>query len=158
MKVTVDLEDFFLEEDESIASALKQSIISESVRLIKESIKERISVEITAVVKEMVEETMINQIREVIADCIANHKIKGKYSSDPEMSITQYIQKQFTEEAGRKAPTHEFIEKQAKALGDEIKKRYDMSFAAGIVQKLHESNLLKDENIAKLLTNEQRSV
>lgn len=151
MKIEIDLEDFYVEE-ERIATALKELIIRETVAEIKNVIKDRIAIEITAKVKEMVEETMTNQIREVIADCIANHKLKGRYSGDPELSITQFIQKQFTEEAGKKAPTHEFVEKQAKMLGEEIKKRYDMSFAAGIVHKLHESNLLKDENLAKLLS------
>lgn len=153
MKIIIDLEDFYVEE-ESIANGLKTTIINESVRQIKDHIKDKIQNEITVVVREMVDQIMTNQIREVIADCIANHKIRGKYTGDPELSVQEYIRKQFTEEAAKKAPTHEFIEKEAKKLGDEIKKRYDMSFAAGIVQKLHESNLLKDENLAKLLEKE----
>jgi len=151
MKITVDLQNFFLEEDESIQEGLKRSIIEESVFQIKDYLKDRIAVEITSKVKEIVNEHLSTQISEVIADCIANHKIKGRYHGDPEMTIQEYVHKQFHDEASKKAPTHEYIEKEAKKLGDEIKKRYDMSFAAGIVQKMHENNLLKDENLSKLL-------
>lgn len=156
MKLTIDLEDFYVEE-ESIATALKAQIIRETVAEIKSVIKDRIAVEITAKVREMVDEMLTDQLRAVIADCIVNHKVKGRYSGDPEMSVEEFVRKQFGEEVTKKAPTHEFIEKQAKIMGEEIKKRYDMQFAAGIVQKLHESNLLKDENIAKLLSEASQS-
>lgn len=151
MKITVDLEDFYVEE-ESIATALKAQIIREAVAEIKNVIKDKIAVEITAKVREMANEMLTDQLSAVIADCIANHKVKGRYGESPDMTVEEFVRKHFGEEVSKKTPSYDFIEKQAKIIGEEIKKRYDMQFAAGIVQKLHESNLLKDENLAKLLS------
>lgn len=45
----------------------------------------------------------------------------------------------------------DWIAKTACSHADDLKKRYDMLFASGIVQKMHENNLLKEDVAAKLL-------
>lgn len=154
MKISVELEDFYIEEGQ-ISSELKRAIITESVSTIKEFIKDRINTEVVAIVKRMTDEYLSHQLTIAVADCVANCKIKGRYSTDPDMTIQEYVMKQFYDQAEKKTPTSDYIEKQCRALGDEIKKRYDMNFAAGIVAKLHEHNLLKEEGLSKLLSQEK---
>jgi hypothetical protein len=152
MKFTIEVEDFYLDEDNDLAPALKQHIISTVVNKISTDLKSKIEDGVQKEVKAQVEQTLYRKITSLTNEVIESDKIKGRYSNDPEITLQEYVKQQFTTTAASKAPVNDKIEQLAKVFGEEMKKRYDMVFAAGIVQKMHENGLLKDDVVSKLLS------
>ena len=156
MKFTVEVEDFYLEEDElsvSLQTLIKHDIANQINALIKDRVKSLIDAEI----RQEVETKLEVRVSTLINEVSANVKIKGRYSTDPEMSIAEYIKFKFNE-VDIKSKTSEKLEDDLKKLVKaqsektvlELKNRYDVLFATQIVQKLNEQGMLK-ENVAKIL-------
>lgn len=156
MKIEIEISDFYLDEDDQgqIESSLKQSIIQEVVKKINEQIKSNVETTITAVAKQMILEQMKARVDIIIEEFIKSGKIKGAYSSDPELSVEDYIKSKFNLKNGWGNP-NEQIEKAAKLFGAELKSRYDLVFATQIVKRLEENKLLKD-NVAELLLTDKK--
>lgn len=150
MKFTIEVDDFYLEEGD-LESNLKQYIIRECVNKITSDLKSKIEDGVQKEVKAQVEQTLYRKIGSLVAETIENDKIKGRYSNDPEVTLQEWVKQQFFTTAASKSPVNEKIEALAKVFGEEMKKRYDMVFASGIVQKLHENGLLKDDVVTKLI-------
>lgn len=155
MKFTIEVEDFYLDEDKELAPALKSYIIREVVTTIDKGLQAKVEDAITKEVKAQVEQTLYRKIGTFVTECIANDKIKGRYSSSPEITLQEWVKQQFTETAREKAPTDESIRKLAVAFGDEMKKRYDLLFASQLVAKMKESGFIKEEAIALLLNDKK---
>lgn len=148
MKFTVDLEEFYLDEDSGcIETELKKHIINSVVFRIEENLKKKIDDEITRCVKSSVENILLKKISGEVAKLIE----MGEIVVDREkISIVDYIKKTFENNQGWRNP-YETIQNIAKKFGDELKLRYDKAFAVHIVDTMKQNGLLKDEAIAKLL-------
>lgn len=152
MKFVIEVDDFYLEEGD-LESNLKGHIIASCVQKITSDLKQKIEDGVTKEVKAQVEQTLYRKIGTFVSECIANDKIKGYYSSDTELTLQEWVKKQFTQTAREKAPVDENIRKLAVVFGDELKKRYDLLFASQLVAKMKESGFIKEEAIALLLDN-----
>lgn len=149
MKFTVEIDEFWLDEDEDIEQGLKNHIITCVVSDIQKSISKKIEDQINRSVKNEIETSLTRNINNEIERLMKEGKVKGEYSSDPDLTLEEWILKRFTKASGWGSPS-ELIEKLAKKFGDEMKQRYDLLFASQIVAKLNESGLLK-EDVARLL-------
>lgn len=150
MQFTIEVEDFYLDEDKELEPALKSYIINAVKNDIYAGIKAKIEDHVTKEVKAQVEQSLYRKISTLVGEIIATDTIKGKYSNDPDTTLQEYVKSQFKDKARDASPVDDNIKKLAKACGDEIKSRYDLLFASQLVAKLHESGLLK-EDVAKLL-------
>jgi polyhydroxyalkanoate synthesis regulator phasin len=152
MKVTIDFADFYVEEGE-IASQLKREIIAEAITQIKKSIDAKINETIISVVKEMIDSELTLQVRDTVKTAMSG-KLKWKvdYNKTEDLSISQIIESMFSSSSKKVTDdAKSIIERQVQKLSDEMKKRYDMTFAALIVSKMNEQGFLK-EDVLKSIT------
>lgn len=150
MKFTVEIDEFWLDEDSNgFEEELKNSIKIDVCQQIKKMMLTHIENEITNVVKQQVSDTLREQIQALVADVISTGMIRESSYSDKEISIENWIKKQFHGNSGYQNADLKITEL-AKKFGDEMKQRYDLLFASQIVAKLDEHGLLK-EDIAELL-------
>lgn len=152
MKFIVDVEEFWLEE-EDLSSALKQAVITTVVNKIRDTIEAKVNETIDKVLKrelsikiEGIVETRMNQF-------LATGMVKGNYSSDSPKSVEDWMATQF---AAANKTILEYIDKEAKRQVAALQARYDVLFASQIVQKLHGQGMLK-EDIAKILLTDGKS-
>ena len=152
MKFTIEIEEFWLEEDSnSIQDELKSSITDEVTRRIREEIKDKIDSEIKDKVGDFMNARMSVIINDQLASCIENGTIKDKRrSGSEEIKITDYVKDKFLDSSGWGNPD-KHIDKIAKEFGVELKLQYNNAFANKIVQNMKEQGLLKDEVVQILL-------
>ncbi|ASM66364.1 hypothetical protein [Bacteroides caccae] len=150
MKFTVEIDEFWLDEDSNgFEEELKNSIKIDVCQQIKKMMLTHIENEITNVVKQQVSDTLREQIQALVADVISTGMIRESSYSDKEISIENWIKSQFNANCGYHNANAKITEL-AKKFGDEMKQRYDLLFASQIVAKLDEHGLMK-EDIAELL-------
>jgi len=150
MKFVIEVDDFYMEEGE-LDTALKQHIITSCVHKITTDLKQKIEDGVTKEIKAQVEQTLYRKIGTFVSESIANDKIKGRYSNEPEVTLQEWVKAQFVETARQKAPVDDLIKKLAVAFGEEMKKRYDLLFASQLVAKMKDSGFLKEEAVQSLL-------
>lgn len=147
MKIVVDLEDFWLEEDEQLIPALQGHVKSIVIREIGDSIKNQVMSFMNKAMKEEVEKQLEMRVKLLMDSALETGKITGRYSSDGEMTVQEWVSKEIKSNSSN---TLDFVNKAAKREAEELKKRYDLVFASQIVAKINEQGLLK-EDVAKLL-------
>jgi len=151
MKITIDISDFYLEE-EDIERGLKQYIIREAVSAIQKSIHERIEKQIILQVKETVEKTMYTKITKSIGEVIKTAAFPKRSNSREMGTIEDYIKDCLAYTGGWDNFVSQ-IKKIAEAHSKEIKERYDLMFASQIVAKLGDNGLLNSDAARLLLKN-----
>jgi len=149
MKFTVDIEDFWLDDEQELQPALEKHLINSIVRQISKSIEKKVEDKVEREAKIQIENTMYKQIQVKVSEIIATGKVKGQYSSDPEITLEKWVKNEFMDNS-RYRSTSDQVKKLATQYGKELKDRYDLLFASQIVAKLNEQGMLK-EDIAKLL-------
>lgn len=101
MKFVIEVDDFYLEEGE-LESNLKSHIITSCVHKITTDLKQKIEVGVTKEIKAQVEQTLYRKIGMFVTECIANDKIKGYYSSDPECTLQEWVKNNLPKRLVRK--------------------------------------------------------
>ena len=149
MKFTVEVEDFWLEEEE-LAAELQGHVKSEVVREISASIKDKVEKQITTQVKEVLDQKISLVIDTVLTDLVATGVI---VSDRKEITIVEHVKNLFQKNHGWSNPTQQ-MERIAKKFGDELKLQYNNIFANKIVQNMKQQGLLKDEVVQILLGDE----
>ena len=148
MKISVDISDFYLDEDQDIESGLKSYIVNTVIQEIQKSIKERVEKQITLEVKDVVEKTMYQKVTKAISEVIKTAVFKRRGSNEMG-TIEDYVKDCINYQSNWNG-FDEQIKKLAQANVKEMKDRYDLLFASQIVTKLGENGLLNNE-AAKLL-------
>lgn len=154
MKFVVEVEDFWLDEEDEIQPALQKYLIGNVVQQISKSIEKKVEDKVTREAKNQVENSLFKAIQKKVSEVIANGKIKGQYTNDSEISIEDWIKNEFEKNTGYRSATDQ-IKKLANVFGKEMKDRYDLLFASQIVAKLNEQGMLK-EDVAKMLTESEK--
>lgn len=149
MKITIDLEDFFLEEGDQLQDALKKHITWQVTQDITKSIKEKVDNEVAAAIRKQVVDGLNEQINSFISENIKTNLVKSYKDSSKLVPLQEYIAELFTYQSGWGTKSEE-IKKLATQLGQEMKNRYDLLFASQLVAKMSETGLLK-EDVAKIL-------
>jgi len=152
MKFTVEMEDFWLEEEE-LTPALEAHIKRDVVHSISESIKEKVEQQITKKVNEVVDQKVALIIDDTLTDLIATGTI---INNNKEISIVEHVKNIFQSNHGWNTPAAQ-LQKIAKKFGEELKLQYNAAFANKIVVNMKEQGLLKDEVVQILLDPKKRS-
>lgn len=150
MKVVVELEDFWMHEDgdfqEEFAQFVAHNVKSEIWQSIKNEAYEKV---FETVKQELVEE--IKQKIGVIVAMVAKEPIffthyGSKSDADKGLTLEDYARKLFNDyhESGAKTTIQGVTKKTAEVFANEMRDRYDLSFAAQLVCKLNEQGLLKE--------------
>lgn len=74
---------------------------------------------------------------------------KIKAFKDDELTVDEFIRGRMKKVVDSNIET--MVESKAKSFVNELRKRYDMAFAAFVVDNMRKQNMLKDEKIAELL-------
>lgn len=149
MKITVDVSDFYLDED-NIEAGLRSRITYEVVNEIKKSIQERVDTQIKMEVKDAVEKSLYREITKAITDVMQKSEFPSRNNSKEFVSIETYV-KECLNYSGGWQSFQDVIKKIASDYSAELKKRYDLLFASQIVAKMSDSGLLKEDAVKLLL-------
>ncbi len=157
MKITVELDDFWMDGEESLSEELKHYVSIQVKKEIWESIKELATKTVTDIVREDVEKTMLAEGKKIVSTIIETKKIKAPSSSiaddDGMCTLEDYIKYEFENKSGWNSPFSK-IKDLAKKFGDEMKSRYDLMFASQIVSRMNENGLLKEDVAKRLIEKE----
>lgn len=154
MKFTVEIEDFWCDEDTNIEDELKSSIINSVVHKIKADIKDAIDTQIREVVQQQILDNMATEIAMVTRSVVNTETVKNPYNSNERVTIKDLVVKTVEQKGGGWANPIKELEKYAHKHMEQIKSHYDFLFASSIVKKMAEQGMLKDDNIAKLMKEE----
>ena len=146
MKFTVEVEDFWLDEEELTAS-LQSHIKREVVHEIAESIKTKVEKQVTDKVNEVINEKIALVIDSTLTDLIADGMIVRNRET---ISIVDHVKSVFQSNTGWSNPTRQ-LEALAKKFGEEMKAQYNAAFANKIISNMKEQGLLKDDVVKILL-------
>lgn len=147
MKIVVDLEDFWLDDESELIPTLQEYVKNSVIRDISDSIKKQVDSFMDKAIKNHVEKQLEVRVNLLMESFIENNKVKGNYSSDPELTVSELINKKFND---ARPNIQDLVKKQAENIGIDLKRRYDLLFASQIVAKINEQGLLKDD-VARLL-------
>lgn len=147
MKIVVDLEDFWLDSETELIPELQNHVKNTVIREIGDSIKKQVDAFMDKAIKAEIEKQLEMRVKLLMDAYLENNKVKGNYSSDPEMTVSEWINKKMSES---RPSIHDTVKKQAELIGVDLKRRYDLLFASQIVAKINEQGLLKDD-VARLL-------
>ena len=152
MKFTVEIEDFWLDEDSgSIEKELKDFIKRDVVRHISESLKDQIETTIRQEVEKQFKESLSTEVALITREVIEHGEVKKSSRTDLRIPLKDWIIEQVESNTGWQNP-QEQLAKYAKKHMDEIKKQYDFMYASSVVQKMADLGMLKDDKVAELLT------
>ena len=161
INVTVDLSEFFSDEDErSFSEQIKSEIARQTKDQILTAWKAQLSEVFDAQVKKEIELQKNTFITETVQDAIFNRNVKQRYGSKEMIPIALWIEEELQRTHLNNSTLTDFLNKivkgQTDTLGKELKTKYDMLFATQIVSKLAENGMLK-EDVAKLLLTDSKS-
>lgn len=152
LNVTVDLEDLYQEDcDGNILEAVKRELTTSIVHETKKQVEKQINDMLDVCVRK----TITNKIGELTNKIMLqkfdeNAMIVTDTYSKKEEPIKDFVSKSFAENFARYSMSN-VIKRECERIGDELKNRYDMQFAALIVDNLRKQRLLSDDRIAELL-------
>lgn len=155
MKFTVDLEDFWLDEDSGIEEGLKDHIKRDVISQIKTSLKEQIENTITQEVERQFKESLSTEVALMTREVIESGQVKKSSRTDLRIPLKDWIIEQVESNTGWQNP-QEQLAKYAKKHMDEIKKQYDFMYASSVVQKMSELGMLKDDKVTELLIDKNK--
>ena len=147
MKISIDISDFYLDEDSDLEEGLKRYVKNEAITAIFGKIKDKVEVEI----KRVVEKHVLENLSSEIAKAVQVGTIKKQQDRDP-ISIIEYVKEcVLNSNASSWKSFEKTIEEVVKKFCDEIRKRYDLNFASNIVAKLIDNKLIKEDAVKMLL-------
>lgn len=152
IQVELDLEDVFndaMYDEVSLKEEFTRSVRHMIVCELKDRFKNELMKEISNPISEKLEDIA----RESMSDLIENasekkYKFRIDYMEE-ELTVDELIRGRMKKVVDRNIET--MVESKAKSFVNELRKRYDMAFAAFIVDNMRKQNMLKDEKIAELL-------
>lgn len=150
MKFIVEVDEFWLDEESELAPTLQASVKNEVVQQIKKSVETQVIDLMNKIMKEEIKSKLDTIVGDLMRDFLVKGKIKGSYSSDPDLTLLEWVSKSVSSQNGT---IQEWIKKTVETQVTQLKTRYDLLFATQIVQKLNVQGMLK-EDIAKLLLGE----
>jgi hypothetical protein len=150
MKIIVDLEDFWPEEEEGdLPEQIKKHVIWDVTRQVWNDVRTEVKRELQA----QITQTIDSQLKDVIAETISDEVDKGVINNrglgDP-IKITDHVRNLFHNKSGW-CDADKKIERIAADFAKELKLQYNNVFAAKIVDNMKKQGLLKDEVTQLLL-------
>ncbi len=145
LTVNVDLEDFFQNEDETLQESIVRAIETSVIRRLEKDFREKIKDDFYKKIIEKFLSEKDAKVKEIIEKAFDEEKVKKSYYSDDMVTYTEYV----TEVLKRDLNSPD-LDRKIKAVSDkvsatafeEMKKRYDVYFAAQIIEKLSAAGML----------------
>lgn len=152
IQVELDLEDVFNDAMYDEVS-LKEEFTSSVRHMIVRELKDRFKNELMKEISNPILDKLIDIARESMNDLVENASEK-KYKfwidyMEEELTVDELIRGRIKKIVDDNVET--MIISRAKSFVDELRKRYDMAFAAFVVDNMRKQNMLKDDKIAELL-------
>lgn len=147
MRFTVEVEDFYIEEGE-LATELQHQLKSSIVREIREEIKDKVKSFTETHIRQVINEGLQARVQVLMDEIISSGKLKGEYSSDPEITVEEMIRQRFLKARPDITKT---VESKVKSHVKDLQDRYDLMFATQLITKIKEQGFLKQEAVDMLL-------
>lgn len=157
MKITIDLEDFWMESDsEGLTEDIKSHIVMHVKQDIWSGIKKLVEEHCEVQIKKEIEKGLYQQLNLMIAESLKTDQVKKRYSNNEVVSVQEWVKGEIERVSIDREFLQQFVTKTAANFGKEMKNRYDLLFASQLVAKMNETGLLK-ENVANLLLEKPKS-
>lgn len=152
MKLKVDLDDFYLDEEDDLVPAIKDFVVNEVTSTIWDRVEEKIKQKILDLCNENIQKIIDEKIEMYLTEMLDKEMIKKDRWSDELVSLQEYVSTTFNKDFDNnyKKRLDNIVESKTKDICEEIKKRYDLLFASQLISKMNDQNMLK-EDIAKLI-------
>jgi len=152
MKLKVDLDDFYLDEEDDLVPAIKDFVVNEVTSTIWDRVEEKIKQKILDLCNENIQKIIDEKIEMYLTEMLDKEMIKKDRWSDELVSLQEYVLTAFNKDFDNnyKNTLGRIVEGKTKNICEEIKKRYDLLFASQLISKMNDQNMLK-EDIAKLI-------
>lgn len=152
MKLKVDLDDFYLDEEDDLVPAIKDFVVNEVTSTIWDRVEEKIKQKILDLCNENIQKIIDEKIETYLTEMLDKEMIKKDRWSDELVSLQEYVSTTFNKDFDNnyKKRLDNIVESKTKNICEEIKKRYDLLFASQLISKMNDQNMLK-EDIAKLI-------
>lgn len=152
MKLKVDLDDFYLDEDEDLIPAIKDFVVDKVISTIWNRVEEKIKHKILELCDENIQKIIDSKIEEHLNEMLDKEIVKKDRWSSDLITLQEYVSITFNKEFDQnyRIKLERFMEGKTKDICEEIKKRYDLLFASQLISKMNDQNMLK-EDIAKLI-------
>lgn len=152
MKLKVDLDDFYLDEEDDLVPAIKNFVVNEVTSTIWDRVEEKIKQKILDLCNENIQKIIDEKIEMYLTEMLDKEIIKKDRWSDELISLQEYVLTAFNKDFDNnyKNTLGRIVEGKTKNICEEIKKRYDLLFASQLISKMNDQNMLK-EDIAKLI-------
>lgn len=157
INVTVDLEDFYYEDEtgNSFAEEIKADISHRVKTQLWTDFKAQGLNAFSETLTREINRTTHGRIEQMVNELLNGEKVR-RSSYDKELNITfkdaalEYIKQASVDNSPFMNQIRGIVKEAADNLGNELKNRYDILFASQLVAKMNESGLLKDD-VARLL-------
>lgn len=152
MKIQIDVSDFYLDEDSNLEEGLKNYVTDEAIASIFGKIKDKVAIEI----KQVVEAHVLANLSSKIAEAMQDGKIKNR-SNNTLVTIKEYVEDcLISNPSSGWVSFDKTIREVSKTFCDEMRRRYDLTFASNIVANLVNNKMIKDE-VVKLAIGEKNA-
>ena len=152
MKIIVDIEEFWTEEDgENLSVSLKHSVKGAVISEIQTRIKSQVDKEITEKCTAFIQDKLSKLIESKLTEIFATETIRV---NSQEILIADHVKSLFDRNHGWNSP-NEIMKKIADNFCKELKAQYNNVFATKIVLSLKDQGMLK-EDVAKLLLQDSK--
>jgi len=148
LNIVIDLSDIYTEDEKDVKQAIKDEIYYQVSSEVKKTVKIDIEKIVSDAKKIVVKELAELNIQELVKECVDNSDIK--YGHREQLPIKEYIAYEFKENSHFRDPKR-IIEDKVGKYAKELRDRYDLVFAAQVVNKLSEQGLLNDDELKKLI-------
>lgn len=149
MKITIDVSDWYHDDDMNLEESLKQAVIRQVTSEVQSQIKEQVRCAITELLISEFREQVTENVSSLIKELLESKTMRPRYGGSESVTMHEYFVGIFSNESYTR-DLDGAISKIAKTHAENIKSRYDMLFASSIVSKLQEHGMLK-EDVAKLI-------
>lgn len=152
MKLKVDLDDFYLDEEDDLVPAIKDFVVNKVISTIWDRVEEKIKQKILDLCNENIQKIIDEKIETYLTEMLDKEMIKKDRWSDELVSLQEYVSTAFNKDFDNnyRKILERIVEDKTKNICEEIKKRYDLLFASQLISKMNDQNMLK-EDIAKLI-------
>lgn len=152
MKLKVDLDDFYLDEEDDLVPAIKDFVVNKVTGTIWDRVEEKIKQKILDLCNENIQKIIDEKIEKYLTEMLDKEMIKKDRWSNELVSLQEYVSTTFNKDFDNnyRKKLENVVESKTKDICEEIKKRYDLLFASQLISKMNDQNMLK-EDIAKLI-------
>lgn len=168
INVTVDLSDFYSDDDElSFTSQIKQQIVYEVKNSVLKDFRDKAYEEVSNLVRNEFNQSLKKEIGKIVTKVFKESKVKKRNNSNELTTYFEFIESEMANSYERPDSTatsklndkfsdfknkyDKEISLRASEIVTELKERYDVLFASQIVSKLGENGLMNSDAVKLLL-------